>query len=76
MFSKLFLGPVEIPDEGLQSVQLPEEVLRGAGAVTAGPQGTVRYGKRNSTDARGRDLGEGKAAGSHSFHNNLFDFFI
>lgn len=36
VFTELLLGPVEIPDEGLKSVQLPEEVLRGAGAITAG----------------------------------------
>lgn len=35
VFTELLLGPVQIPDEGLQSIQLPEEVLRGAGAVTA-----------------------------------------
>lgn len=30
---ELLLRPVEVPDEGLQRVQLPEEVLRGPGAV-------------------------------------------
>lgn len=53
VFAELLLGPVEIPDEGLQSVQLPEEVLRGARAVAAGPQGRVKHRKRNGNDAGG-----------------------
>lgn len=35
MFAKLFFWPVEISNESLQSVQLPEEVLGRARAVTA-----------------------------------------
>ena len=34
VFGKLILWPVQVPDEGLESIQLPEEVLRRPGAVT------------------------------------------
>ncbi len=33
MLGELRVRPVEIPDEGLKSVQLPEEVLRGGAPV-------------------------------------------
>lgn len=35
VLGELVLGPVQVPDESLESVQLPEEVLRRPGAVTA-----------------------------------------
>lgn len=35
VFGKLLLWPVEVPDEGLEGVQLPEKILRCAGAVAA-----------------------------------------
>lgn len=36
MFGELGLRPVEVHHEHLQSVQLPEQILRGGRAVTAG----------------------------------------
>lgn len=38
VFAKLLLWPVEVFDEGLQSIQLPEEILRCPWAITTGPQ--------------------------------------
>lgn len=35
MFGELGLGPVEVQHEHLQSVQLPEQILRGGRAVPA-----------------------------------------
>ena len=35
VFGKLILRPVQVPDEGLQGIQLPEEILRRPGAITA-----------------------------------------
>lgn len=35
VFGKLLLRPVQVPDESLEGVQLPEEVLRCPGAITA-----------------------------------------
>lgn len=34
VFGELVLRPVQVPDESLEGVQLPEEVLRRAGTVT------------------------------------------
>ncbi len=35
MLGELLLRPVQVPDESLEGVQLPEEVLRRPGAVAA-----------------------------------------
>lgn len=42
VFSKLFLWPVQISYEGLQSIQLPEQILRCARAITAGSRITKK----------------------------------
>lgn len=47
MFGELGLRPVEVQHEHLQSVQLPEEILRGGRAVTAGRRDTTEYHKHN-----------------------------
>lgn len=43
VFGELLLGPVQVPDECLEGVQLPEEVLRRPGAVTAINPNTHTY---------------------------------
>ena len=35
VFGKLLLRPVQVPNEGLEGIQLPEKILRRPGAVTA-----------------------------------------
>lgn len=40
VFGELLLRPVQVPDEGLQRVQLPEQVLRRPRAVAAGDPNT------------------------------------
>lgn len=49
MFGELGLRPVEVQHEHLQSVQLPEQILRGGRAVTAGRRETTAYHKHNNT---------------------------
>lgn len=40
VFGELLLRPVQVPDERLQGVQLPEEVLRCPGTVASGDANT------------------------------------
>lgn len=46
VFGKLVLGPVQVPDECLEGVQLPEEVLRCPRAITVNDPNTDTGQKR------------------------------
>lgn len=82
VFAELLLGPVQVPDEGLQSVQLPEEVLRGARPVAGGwgqshraesstgrETGRTRVGLRIKTRRKERE----ELRGSHAVQETRAD---